>query len=368
MLHHVAYAGPLEPCFAEARRLLRPGGALVAIEPNIYHPIGAALSLANRAGLGVRVHGTPDDIPLSPRRLAATRARRGSAARAARGDVLLAAAAGPRAARGRRARSLRLGARAALGRAHVHAHRAPLMAVLRRRLSLMLAWPSGRLAVAIGVLATLAIVLLDALVRDAPTPQGDDLIYERMARGPVRDPHLRLRLPRRGAVGRARAPVRAHVLVQHDRVAVLRRGRRGPLPAARAPRHLARRVGAACVRARAVAAAARRERASGTQPGSADRPRDGHRRAVHRRAPPEGARADDAGRGVQPRVRALPRAARLRGLGAATVGPCCAGARAGGRGARDRRVLRAALRDPDGRTRAGARLRRVADRRPASTS
>lgn len=70
VLHHVAYAGPLEPVLAEARRLLRPGGALIAIEPNLYHPVGAALALANRAGIGVRVHGTPDDIPLSPRRLA----------------------------------------------------------------------------------------------------------------------------------------------------------------------------------------------------------------------------------------------------------------------------------------------------------
>lgn len=70
VLHHVAYAGPLEPCLREARRLLRPGGTLVAIEPNLYYPVGAALALANRAGLGVKVHGTPDDIPLSPRRLA----------------------------------------------------------------------------------------------------------------------------------------------------------------------------------------------------------------------------------------------------------------------------------------------------------
>ncbi|HWC26916.1 MAG TPA: class I SAM-dependent methyltransferase [Solirubrobacteraceae bacterium] len=71
VLHHVAYAEPLGPVLAEARRLLRPGGALVAIEPNVYHPVGAALAVANRVGLGVRVHGTPDDIPLSPRRLAA---------------------------------------------------------------------------------------------------------------------------------------------------------------------------------------------------------------------------------------------------------------------------------------------------------
>ena len=69
VLHHVAYHGPLDASLREAHRLLRPGGALVAIEPNLYHPVGAALALANRAGLGVRVHGTPDDIPLSPRRL-----------------------------------------------------------------------------------------------------------------------------------------------------------------------------------------------------------------------------------------------------------------------------------------------------------
>ena len=69
VLHHIAYQGPLAPCFAEAGRLLRPGGALVAVEPGLWHPIGAALALANRAGLGTLVHGTPDDIPLSPRSL-----------------------------------------------------------------------------------------------------------------------------------------------------------------------------------------------------------------------------------------------------------------------------------------------------------
>ncbi len=71
VLHHVAYQGPLRPVFEEAARLLRPGGAAIAIEPGLWHPVGAALALANRSGaLATRIHGSPDDIPLSPRALA----------------------------------------------------------------------------------------------------------------------------------------------------------------------------------------------------------------------------------------------------------------------------------------------------------
>lgn len=70
VLHHIAYQGSLAPALTEAARLLRPGGALVAVEPGSWHPVGAALGLANLAGLATKVHGTPDDIPLSPRRLA----------------------------------------------------------------------------------------------------------------------------------------------------------------------------------------------------------------------------------------------------------------------------------------------------------
>ncbi len=69
VLHHVAYKEPLAPCFAEAAALLVPGGALIVIEPGLWHPVGSGLALANRVGLGTRVHGTPDDVPLSPRRL-----------------------------------------------------------------------------------------------------------------------------------------------------------------------------------------------------------------------------------------------------------------------------------------------------------
>jgi SAM-dependent methyltransferase len=71
VLHHIAYRGSLAPCFSEARRLLRPGGALVAIEPGLWHPVGVGLAAANRLGLGIWTHGTPDDVPLSPRRLMA---------------------------------------------------------------------------------------------------------------------------------------------------------------------------------------------------------------------------------------------------------------------------------------------------------
>jgi SAM-dependent methyltransferase len=67
VLHHIVFQGPLAPVFAEAARLLRPGGALVATEPGRWHPVGAGLELANRVGLGTRIHGTPDDVPLSPR-------------------------------------------------------------------------------------------------------------------------------------------------------------------------------------------------------------------------------------------------------------------------------------------------------------
>lgn len=71
VLHHLIFQGPLEPIFAEAARLLRPGGAMVAIEPGLWHPVGLALAGANRLGLAPAIHGTPDDIPLSPRRLMA---------------------------------------------------------------------------------------------------------------------------------------------------------------------------------------------------------------------------------------------------------------------------------------------------------
>jgi SAM-dependent methyltransferase len=69
VLHHIAYKEPLAPCFVEAASLLKPGGAFVVIEPGLWHPVGGALAVANRVGLATHLHGTPDDVPLSPRRL-----------------------------------------------------------------------------------------------------------------------------------------------------------------------------------------------------------------------------------------------------------------------------------------------------------
>lgn len=71
VLHHLAYRGPLGPIFREAAGLLRPGGAMVAIEPGLWHPVGLTLALANRIGIATAIHGTPDDVPLSPTDLVA---------------------------------------------------------------------------------------------------------------------------------------------------------------------------------------------------------------------------------------------------------------------------------------------------------
>jgi len=69
VLHHIAFHQPLTSCFREAARVLRPGGAMIAIEPGLWHPVGLALAIANRTGIATALHGTPDDVPLSPRTL-----------------------------------------------------------------------------------------------------------------------------------------------------------------------------------------------------------------------------------------------------------------------------------------------------------
>ena len=124
VLHHLAFQGPLGPCFEEAAGLLRPGGALIAIEPGLWHPVGAGLALANRTGLATRVHGTPDDIPLSPRRLLAEARGRGLQPAPARRHLHVAAAAPAAAARAVAAGRARLARPGGELRPHVDADRA----------------------------------------------------------------------------------------------------------------------------------------------------------------------------------------------------------------------------------------------------
>jgi SAM-dependent methyltransferase len=69
VLHHLIDQLPLHLVLSEARRVLRPGGRLVALEPNLYHPVGLLLFISNHLGWSKRIKGTSDDWPLSPRML-----------------------------------------------------------------------------------------------------------------------------------------------------------------------------------------------------------------------------------------------------------------------------------------------------------
>jgi SAM-dependent methyltransferase len=67
VLHHLVYplnilAPGLEECF----RVLRRGGILALVEPNSWHPIGALMNIAHMLGIDRHIHGTDDDIALSP--------------------------------------------------------------------------------------------------------------------------------------------------------------------------------------------------------------------------------------------------------------------------------------------------------------
>ena len=70
VLHHLVsprylLADGLDECF----RVLRPGGVLALVEPNSWHPVGALMNLAHALRVDLYVHGTDDDVALSPRML-----------------------------------------------------------------------------------------------------------------------------------------------------------------------------------------------------------------------------------------------------------------------------------------------------------
>jgi SAM-dependent methyltransferase len=76
ILHHLVYPNyTLEDGLRECFRVLKPGGILALVEPNSWHPVGALMNLAHVLGLDMYIHGTDDDVALSPRLLRKVLAR-----------------------------------------------------------------------------------------------------------------------------------------------------------------------------------------------------------------------------------------------------------------------------------------------------
>jgi SAM-dependent methyltransferase len=67
VLHHLIYPrNILDQGLRECFRVLMAGGILAMVEPNSWHPIGALMNLAHRLGIDLYIHGTDDDVALSP--------------------------------------------------------------------------------------------------------------------------------------------------------------------------------------------------------------------------------------------------------------------------------------------------------------
>jgi SAM-dependent methyltransferase len=70
VLHHlVSPRQLLHVGLSECFRVLKPGGLLVLVEPNSWHPVGALMNLAHVLRLDLYIHGTNDDVALSPLKL-----------------------------------------------------------------------------------------------------------------------------------------------------------------------------------------------------------------------------------------------------------------------------------------------------------
>jgi len=80
VLHHlIAPRYLLDRGLSECFRVLKRGGVLALVEPNSWHPIGAMMNISHKLGIDSFIHGTDDDIALSPvalrRKLAANATR-----------------------------------------------------------------------------------------------------------------------------------------------------------------------------------------------------------------------------------------------------------------------------------------------------
>lgn len=67
VLHHLMYPrNILIEGVRECFRVLKNGGVLTMVEPNSWHPVGALMNLAHRFRADLYIHGTDDDVALSP--------------------------------------------------------------------------------------------------------------------------------------------------------------------------------------------------------------------------------------------------------------------------------------------------------------
>ena len=70
ILHHVVVQGSLEETIAECSRVLKDGGRMFAVEPNLFHPSGLAMTLMNKFHLYHKIAGGSDyERALSPFKL-----------------------------------------------------------------------------------------------------------------------------------------------------------------------------------------------------------------------------------------------------------------------------------------------------------
>ena len=67
VLHHLIVPRYLlDSAIVECFRVLKREGVLALVEPNSWNPIGAIMNISHKLGIDCFIHGTDDDIALSP--------------------------------------------------------------------------------------------------------------------------------------------------------------------------------------------------------------------------------------------------------------------------------------------------------------